>query len=139
VPGMVAALVTSDGIKLVGAVGVRKRGTEVPLTLNDHWHLGSDTKAMTSTLIARLVEHGSLKWDATVADVFPDLAREIHPDFQKVTLLQLLSHRAGLPANLDLTKYRGEDAVTLRLRAVREELAKKPQNNPGKIGRASCR
>lgn len=133
VPGMAAALVTSDGIKLVGAVGVRKRGTEVPVTLEDHWHLGSDGKAMTSTLIARLVERGSLRWDSTIADVFPDLVPQIDPDFQKVTLLHLLSHRAGLPANLDLTKYLGADAVTLRLRAVREELANKPQNKPGSV------
>ena len=27
-----------------------------PVTLTDQWHLGSDTKAMTATLVARLVE-----------------------------------------------------------------------------------
>ena len=32
VPAMAAAVVTSDGIKFVGAVGVRKRGTEIPVT-----------------------------------------------------------------------------------------------------------
>ena len=55
---MAAAVVTSDGIKFVGAVGVRKRDTEIPVGLNDLWHLGSDGKAMTGTLIARLVERG---------------------------------------------------------------------------------
>jgi CubicO group peptidase (beta-lactamase class C family) len=88
---------------------------------------------MTSTLIARLVERGSLRWDSTIAEVFPDLAPRIHPDFQKVTLLQLLSHRAGLPANLNLAKYLGDDVVALRLRAVRDELAGKPKNTPGTV------
>ena len=131
VPAMAVAVVTSDEIKWVGAVGVRKRGTEIPVTLADLWHLGSDGKAMTSTLIARLVERGQLKWDSTLAEVFPDLAPQMNPEFQKVTLLQLLSHRAGLPANLNLAEYLGNDVESLRLRAVRQELAKKPQSTPG--------
>lgn len=131
VPAMAVAVVTSDGIKFIGAVGVRKRGTEIPVALDDLWHLGSDGKAMTSTLIARLVERGQLKWDSTLAEIFPDLAPQMNLEFQKVTLLQLLSHRAGLPANLNLANYLGNDAQSLRLRAVREELAKKPQSMPG--------
>ena len=131
VPAMAAAVVTSDGIKFAGAVGVRKRGTEVPVTLADLWHLGSDTKAMTSTLIARLVERGQLRWDSTLAEIFPDLAPQMNPEFQNVTLLQLLSHRAGLPENLDLAAYSGTDVQALRLRAVREYLAQKPETKPG--------
>ena len=131
VPAMAAAVVTSEGIQFVGAVGVRKRGTETSVTLSDQWHLGSDTKAMTATLIARLVERGQLKWDTTLAEVFPDLASQMHPDFRNVTLLHLLSHRAGLPANLELAKYLGDDVVALRLRAVRAELAKSPKSAPG--------
>ena len=131
VPAMAAALVTSEGIQFVGAVGVRKRGTEVPVGLDDLWHLGSDGKAMTSLLIARLVERGQLQWDTTLAEIFPELAPQMNPDFQKVTLLQLLSHHAGLPANLRLADYLGDEAPALRLRAVREETAKKPQHPPG--------
>ena len=130
-PAMAAAVVTSDGIKFVGAVGVRKRGTEIPVGLDDLWHLGSDGKAMTSTLIARLVERGQLKWDTTLREVFPDIAPQMNPDFRKVTLLQVLSHRAGLPANLNLIEYLGNDAEGLRSRAVLQELAKKPESNPG--------
>ena len=131
VPAMAAALVTSAGIQFVGAVGVRKRGTDVPVALDDLWHLGSDGKAMTSTLIARLVERGRLKWDSTLAEIFPELAPQMNPGFQKVTLLQLLSHHAGLPANLELADYPGDDTVALRLRALREETAKQPQHPPG--------
>jgi CubicO group peptidase (beta-lactamase class C family) len=131
VPAMAAAVVTSDGIKFAGAVGVRKRGTEVPVGLDDLWHLGSDGKAMTSTLIARLVERGQLRWDSTLGEIFPNLSPRMNPEFQKVTLLQLLSHRAGLPANLNLADYQGDDVTSLRLRAVRLELAKEPQYAPG--------
>ncbi len=131
VPAMAAAVVTSDGIKFAGAVGVRKRGTEVPVGLDDLWHLGSDGKAMTSTLIARLVERGQLRWDSTLGEISPNFSPRMNPEFQKVTLLQLLSHRAGLPANLNLADYQGDDVTSLRLRAVRLELAKEPQYAPG--------
>ncbi len=133
IPAMAAALVTSDGIQFVGAVGVRKRDTQIPVTLNDQWHLGSNGKAITSTLLARLIEQGRLKWDATLVEIFPELAPQMHADFRSVTLLQLLSHRAGLPPNLDLSHYRGEDVLALRLRAVREELSKKPRHPPGSV------
>lgn len=131
VPAMAAAVVTSDGVKFVGAVGVRKRGTQVPVGLNDLWHLGSDGKAMTSTLIARLVEQGKLRWDSTLGGIFPELAAQMNPEFRKVTLLELLSHRAGLPRNVDLAEYQGADVQALRLRVVRSELAKQPLSAPG--------
>jgi CubicO group peptidase (beta-lactamase class C family) len=131
VPALTAALVTSKGITVVGVAGVRKRGTEVPATLDDLWHLGSDTKAMTATLVAKLVEQGRLKWETTVAEVFPELADKFHPDRRGVTLLHLLSHRSGLRPNLDLGRFLGDDVKELRLRAVREALAKKPSHKPG--------
>jgi D-alanyl-D-alanine carboxypeptidase len=131
VPAMAAAVVTSDGVKFAGAVGVRKRGTEVSVGLDDLWHLGSDGKAMTSMLIARLVEQGKLRWDSTLAGIFPELAPQMNPEFCKVTLLELLSHRAGLPRNVDLAEYQGDDVQALRLRVVRSELAKQPLSAPG--------
>jgi len=131
VPAMAAAVVTSDGIEFVGAAGVRKRGGTVAVTTNDLWHLGSDTKVMTATVVAKLVERGQLKWKTTMAEAFPELAATMSPDFQKVTLLHLLSHRAGLPPNLNHFIYSGDDVMALRLKAVKEELAKKPKGKPG--------
>ena len=131
VPAIAGAIVTTRGVVAVGAVGVRKRGTAIPVTLDDRWHLGSDTKAMTATLLAILVEQGRLRWDATVAEMFPDASSKFHPNMRSVTVLQLLSHRSGLPANLNLVKYRSDSAPRERLRAVREELTKPPPIQPG--------
>jgi CubicO group peptidase (beta-lactamase class C family) len=44
------------------------------------------------------VEEGKLRWTTTVSEAFPELAPTFHPDFRNVSLLQLLSHRSGLPA-----------------------------------------
>lgn len=136
VPAIAGAIVTSKGIENCGVVGVRKSGTEIPATLDDKWHLGSDTKAMTATLIGRLVEQDLLKWDTTVSDVFPDLASTFHPDMKNVTILQLLSHRAGLPANLSrwstilFMAGAGGTAQAQRIQALKNTFSKKPEFTP---------
>lgn len=132
VPAMAAAVVTSEGVRLVGVAGVRKRGVPDPVTVDDRWHLGSDTKAMTTALVGRLVERGQLEWDRPLGKIFPELAAGMHPAYRAVTLVELLSHQAGLPANLDLDKYSGDDVVALRRQAAVEYLAKAPGHPPGK-------
>jgi hypothetical protein len=47
-PALAGVIVTSKGVAAIGAVGVRKAGTKVPVTIDDRFHLGSDTKAMTA-------------------------------------------------------------------------------------------
>ena len=98
-PALAAAVVKNGEILAAGAVGTRRVGTNIPVTINDRFHLGSDTKAMTVLLAARLVEERKLRWDSTVAAVFPELAEKMDPGFRKVTLEQLLSHTGGLPSD----------------------------------------
>jgi CubicO group peptidase (beta-lactamase class C family) len=100
VPGLAGAILTGQGLEAIGAVGIRKMGLDVAVTVEDEWHIGSDTKAMTAAMIGALVERGTLKWETTLEEVFPDLAPSLPPALRKVTLLHLLSHRAGLPADI---------------------------------------
>ncbi|MEO0326066.1 MAG: serine hydrolase domain-containing protein [Myxococcota bacterium] len=100
-PALAAAVVDAhDGLLALGAVGQRRSGGSEAVTRADRWHLGSDTKALTATLAARLIEDGTLSWDTTLATGFPTLAERMHPDFRDVTLVELLTHRAGLTGNL---------------------------------------
>ncbi len=132
VPAIAAARLTSRGIERIGVVGVRKSGTDIPATTNDLWHLGSETKAMTATLVGRIVERGLLRWDTTVAEAFPELVEGFHVDSRDVTIRQLLNHRAGLPANLDWAEFAKRGSVLeQRRRAVRWALAAKPRHRPG--------
>jgi CubicO group peptidase (beta-lactamase class C family) len=94
-PALAGAVVTSDGIRVQGVVGVRKYGTNSPVAIDDQFHLGSDTKAMTATLLAMLVEQGKLSWDRTLAQCLPELANTMDPAYRNVTVEQLLAHRAG--------------------------------------------
>src|SRR3954467_10099541 len=94
--GMAAAVLRGERIIAQGAAGVRKRGTAERITLDDRFHLGSCTKAMTATLVAMLVEEGKLNWTTTLGELFADMVKPMHPAWEKVTLRQVLAHRAGL-------------------------------------------
>jgi CubicO group peptidase (beta-lactamase class C family) len=100
VPAM-AILVIQDG-KIAGQAvrGVRRNDAPDPARIGDVWHIGSDGKAMTATLIARLVDRGLLAWDIPLERMLPELAATMRPQYRQVTLLQLLSHHAGLPHDL---------------------------------------
>jgi CubicO group peptidase (beta-lactamase class C family) len=96
-PALAAAVAVRGEIVAAGAVGARRAGTDIPVTLADKFHIGSDTKAMTALLAAMLAEEGRLAWNSTPASIFPELARDMDAGFAAVTLDRLLSHSAGVP------------------------------------------
>ena len=96
-PALAAAVIVEGRLHAIGVVGVRQHGSAVKAELNDPFHLGSCTKAMTGTLVGLLVQEGKLKWETTLAEYFPELKDKMHPDYRPVTLVHLLSHRAGVP------------------------------------------
>ncbi len=98
-PAMAAAVVVKGKLLAVGTGGTRRVGTVIPLTHNDRFHIGSDTKAMTSLMAAMMVEAGKLRWDSTFEQVFPELAAGMDAGVKRVTLTQLLSHTSGLPSD----------------------------------------
>lgn len=129
-PGLGGAIVTSAGMKSSAVCGVRKAGTDIAIMPDDVWHLGSNTKAMTSTLAAIAVETGKLKWDSTLREIFPKQKDLKKSPLAKATLTQLLSHWSGLPANATwgLIKFAGGDLRHQREIAL--ELAARTPNLP---------
>ena len=121
-PAMGAATVTSCGVRWSGVCGVRKRGTDAVVTLADHWHLGSDTKAMTAWLAARLAEESKISWGTTLESHFPDLAKTMRPEFRTVTLEELFSHQAGFAAQFNLPQLE-RNARILAAGTVRQQRA----------------
>lgn len=126
-------LVIRDGVVVDQAVrGLRSMDGTAPATVDDRWNLGSDGKAMTATMVARLVERGLLRWDAPLSEMLPELAADMRPEYRDVTLLELMSHRAGLPENLgDMSDFQAffTDARPLpeqRLAYLRRAVAEAP-------------
>jgi hypothetical protein len=108
-PALGAAVVTSRGIVASGVTGVRKANTDVDATIDDQWHLGSDTKAMTAVIIGTLVERGKLNWEMTLAEVFPDLTATFPMDFRRITIKQLLSR--GITGQPQLARDVGDREI----------------------------
>ncbi|GMV24237.1 MAG: hypothetical protein AMXMBFR58_02680 [Phycisphaerae bacterium] len=101
VPALAAAIVTLAGLDSVGAVGLRAADRTEQVQTGDRFHLGSCTKAMTSTLIAILIEEGVLAWDTTLAQALPDLQSTMHEKYRDVTISDLLTQRSGVPTDLN--------------------------------------
>ena len=139
-PALAAAVIVDGKTATWGATGFRRYGTDVKVTSNDQFHIGSCTKAMTATLIAMLVDRGKLSWDTTLAEALPELAQDMRPDYRAVTLRHLLAHRAGLAPSsrswpegksfMDMHNLPGS-ATEQRLAYARMMLAQKPEAKPG--------
>ena len=91
---LAGGVVTREGLVWSGVRGVRKAGEGDPATLDDRWHLGSNTKAMTAAVYARLVEQGRASWAASLGDLFPGAT--IDPAWDGTTIRDFMHHRAGL-------------------------------------------
>jgi CubicO group peptidase (beta-lactamase class C family) len=123
-PGMVAAISDDTGIRALGAAGTRKFGTDQGFAAGDRVHIGSCTKAMTAVMLATLVTEGKLAWE-TRLDAIPELGPRIHSDYRGVTLWELLTHRAGIPANAkNWRQFPGEAIRKQRLMLTEANLAK---------------
>jgi CubicO group peptidase (beta-lactamase class C family) len=128
---MVGGIVRGGRLVMIGAAGVRKLGSDEPMRIGDRVHLGSDTKAMTATMLATLVEEGRLDWSSTIADVFPGRSSKLHPDFRGVTLWQLLTHRAGLPHDGPWWSLVGRTNTEKRRDLLGRMMSVAPQSKPG--------
>jgi len=140
IPALAAAVVKKGEIVAAGAVGVRVHGTSIGVTIDDRFHLGSDTKAMTATLAGIFVDGGKLRWTSTIGEVLGADVPGMNQKLATVTLEQLLSHSSGIPSDTKdmAAAYFNTDAfdynlAALRLRALaawRHNEPKEPQGSP---------
>lgn len=135
IPGMAAAVVTSDSIR-TGQYGKRRVDGSENVGPGDLWHLGSCAKAFTSTLIAELVEKGVVRWDTKLRDIFPELVPTIRAEYLDVTVEQILQMRGGIVTILlyddivGLPAFSGTDRQK-RLQFLQYALSLPPENPVG--------
>jgi len=101
IPAMGAIVFRADVVLARGLAGLRRANATAPVEERDRFQLGSNTKAITATLLATLVEQGKLAWTTTLAEVFPEWRDSMSADFRAVTIDLLLSHHAGVSAFQD--------------------------------------
>ena len=124
-PGLIAAIIDTQGIRALASLGVRKAGTDEPFLDTDTVHLASNTKAMTSTMLATMIADGLFAngWETTIGDVFPELLGTIHADYHAVTLWQLVTMRGGIQPNANRwSAHQDLNIVPRRYEILRENL-----------------
>jgi CubicO group peptidase (beta-lactamase class C family) len=94
-----AVLVRKQGqIIFERGYGVRDLRTKVKIGASTNFRLASFTKQFTAMAIMLLVHDGRLRYDETLAELFPDF-----PAYGKsITIRNLLNHTSGLPDYEDL-------------------------------------
>lgn len=131
IPGIVAAIVHEGKPIRIAAAGVRKLNSAPALDINDKMHLGSCTKAMTATVIGRLMDQEKISLDWTIGEALPEFIKKVHEDYADVTLRQLLQHRSGLPSNAKWWMSAGENLSERRQLIAIASLQNKPDHPPG--------
>lgn len=135
--GLGIAIADSSGKSRVFVNGVRRSNSHELIELSDSWHIGSNTKALTALLFARLVDKGIASWEQPIADYFPKFKSEIDPAWTKITIKDLFSHRSGLgqlgPTWILPTRLSDKSAYELRSGDARDYLTVQPDNTVGEF------
>jgi CubicO group peptidase (beta-lactamase class C family) len=97
VPGCAIAAVRDGDVVLAAGWGRRDLETGLPATSDTLFAIGSVTKAFTAATVGALVDDGLLEWERPLRDFLPDLRLHDPVVTDRLTVVDLLSHRSGLP------------------------------------------
>jgi CubicO group peptidase (beta-lactamase class C family) len=96
VPGVAIAIVKDNQVVMSQGFGVTNIETKQPVNADTLFGIASNTKAMTASILASLVDEGKLTWQTKVKDIIPTF--ELYDPFvtAEFTVRDLLSHNSGL-------------------------------------------
>src|SRR5437762_3372553 len=97
VPGVALAVVQDGKVALTRAYDQRDVEAGLPVTPATQFVICSITKSFTATAIALLHHEGRLDWTKPVRDYMPEFRLSDPVATERVTVLDLLCHRTGLP------------------------------------------
>jgi len=97
VPGAGVAIVEHGKVVYEGGLGVRELGKSEPVDAHTMFMIASNTKGMSTLLLARLVDEGKLRWDQKVTDVYPAFRLGSAETTSKVLMKDLVCACTGLP------------------------------------------
>jgi CubicO group peptidase (beta-lactamase class C family) len=97
VPGCAVAAVQNGKVVLASGWGLRDQADGLPVTPDTLFAIGSTTKAFTASTVGALVDDGLLDWQRPLRNYLPDLRLHDPVVTERLTIIDLLSHRSGLP------------------------------------------
>ncbi len=120
-PGVALAVMRKGKPVHIGTYGMANIGNNIPVTTQTVFELASLTKQMTALAVMTLVKEGRLSLDDRLVDYIEDAPEA----WAKVTVDELLAHRAGLAHRFERTV----DGVLL-LEYTREDMLASAKRTP---------
>lgn len=97
VPGVGIALIQNGKVVFEGGIGVKAIDSNELIDKNTRFMVASNTKGMTTLLLAKLVELGKLNWDDRVIDHYPPFKLGDKETTESVLIQHLVCACTGLP------------------------------------------
>lgn len=97
VPGVGLALVQNGKVVYAGGLGVREIGKPEKVDENTRFMIASNTKALTTLMLAKLVDEGKLRWDQPVVEVDPTFKLGDPEITKQVLVRHLICACTGMP------------------------------------------
>ena len=122
-PAISAAVAVDGELFWAGAAGWADIKNLTPVTPETQFRIGSTSKALTATALARLVDQDMIDLDTPIEAYFDSLP---NPDWTPITARQLASHTAGIPhygGNSDRVGLYRSIALQTHYRDMRDAVA----------------
>jgi CubicO group peptidase (beta-lactamase class C family) len=97
VPGVSIGLIEKGKVVFIGGFGVRELGKPAKVDGDTKYIVASNTKAMTTLMLAKLVDEKKLTWDSTATSLLPSFKLGDADTTSKVMVKHLICACTGLP------------------------------------------
>ena len=96
-PGLAVGVIENGKVTYTRTAGEIAAGSGQPVTPDTLFKIASNTKAMTASVLARLVDAGKLRWDDPVVKHLPQFRMHDPWVTEHMQVRDLLVHNSGLP------------------------------------------
>lgn len=96
-PGVGLAFIDGGKTVWAGGLGVKELGKPAPVDADTLFIAASNTKALTTLLLAELVDEGKLRWDEPVTEAFPSFKLGNEATTKQVLVRHLVCACTGMP------------------------------------------
>ena len=97
VPGVAIGIVQDGKVVMSRGFGVREQGKPDPVGGDTRFMIASNTKALSTLMLAKLVDAGKLDWNARAVDVYPTFKLGDTATTRQVLVKHLVCACTGLP------------------------------------------
>jgi CubicO group peptidase (beta-lactamase class C family) len=97
IPGVGLSLIDGGRVAFQGGLGVKTLGRPDPVDADTLFLAASTTKALTTLLLAEMVDERKLRWDEPVTEVYPDFRLGDADTTRQVLVKHLVCACTGLP------------------------------------------